>query len=711
MRKAVCGALGAVLLLPALAAAQVRAGAEFQVNTYTTGYQFLPVVGMDKGGNFVIVWGGEQPGSSTDALAQRYTPAGARLGGEFRVNTYTTGFQTYLDLGGLNLPPSVARNARGAFVVVWSSAPGPVHPFDVVGQRFDAAGAPRGAEFVVTDAGGYNADVAIAPSGAFVVTFNAYDGGGGDAIFARRYDPSGAPIGAQFQVNTYTTGFQAYSQVAVAPDGAFVVVWSDFNLDGSLGGVFGQRFSAAGTRLGVQFQVNTYTTDEQVSAQVATDASGNFVVVWHSFFQFNDTDVVGRRYDAAGNAVGGEFLVNSYTVGDQRYAHVAVNGPGDFLVTWFGEGTGDPDLGIFARRYDAGGAPREAEFMVNSYTTSYQAVSRLATDGAGNFAVTWISVPSQDGSGLGVFAQRYGGLFPAALEADLPGNDVLEPGESVIVSPAWRNLNGASQTFTGTLTALTGPPGATYTITDAAGGYGTVANGATQACLDCYGVSVSNPPARPATHWDATATEAISPAAQGQVKLWALHVGDSFTDAPRSSPFYRFIEILLHRGITGGCSATAYCPASSTTREQMAVFLLAAKEGAGFLPSACATPMFGDVPASSPFCRFIEELARRGVTGGCGGGNYCPNAAVTREQMAVFLLRTLDPNLNPPNCGTPVFADVPASSPFCRWIEELARRGITGGCGGGNYCPAAEVTREQMAVFLTGTFSLTLYGP
>ena len=77
----------------------------------------------------------------------------------------------------------------------------------------------------------------------------------------------------------------------------------------------------------------------------------------------------------------------------------------------------------------------------------------------------------------------------------------------------------------------------------------------------------------------------------------------------------------------------------------------------------------------------------------------------------MFVLRTLDPLLDPPACGTPVFDDVPASAPFCRWIEELARRGVVSGCGGGNYCPAEPVTREQMAVFITATFALTLYGP
>src|SRR6185503_9245590 len=126
---------------------------------------------------------------------------------------------------------------------------------------------------------------------------------------------------------------------------------------------------------------------------------------------------------------------------------------------------------------------------------------------------------------------------------------------------------------------------------------------------------------------------------------------------------------------------------------------------------ACGAPLFADVPPTSPFCPFVEELARRGVVTGCGPALYCPAGAVTREQMAVFVLRGQDAGANPPACGTPMFADVPASSAFCRWIEELARRGVVTGCGGGNYCPSAAVTREQMGVFLAATFGLTLYGP
>jgi IPT/TIG domain-containing protein/S-layer family protein len=116
---------------------------------------------------------------------------------------------------------------------------------------------------------------------------------------------------------------------------------------------------------------------------------------------------------------------------------------------------------------------------------------------------------------------------------------------------------------------------------------------------------------------------------------------------------------------------------------------------------------FLDVPADHLNHRFVESLVRSYVTGGCGAGNYCPDAPVTREQMAVFLLTAKGPpGYVPPPCVTPQFGDVPCSSPFARWINELVARGITGGCGAGNYCPASPVTRGQMSVFLVVTFGL-----
>jgi hypothetical protein len=302
-------------------------------------------------------------------------------------------------------------------------------------------------------------------------------------------------------------------------------------------------------------------------------------------------------------------------------------------------------------------------------------------------------------------------VAPFALALDTAGNAVLEPNETAIMAPTWRNTGVAPVTLTGATSGFTGPVGAVYTNPDSVASYGTIGVAANGTCAtggNCYSV-LATAATRPITHWDTTILETVTPTAT--TKSWTLHVGASFTDVPTSNGFYRFVETILHKGVTGGCTATTYCPSASTTREQMAVFVLVSREGPGYSPAACgATPIFPDVPPSSPFCRWIEELARRGVVSGCGGGAYCPSAPVTREQMAVFVLRTVDPSLNPLACGIPVFSDVPAASPFCRWIEELVRRGVVTGCGGGNYCPAANVSREQMAVFVAVTFGLTLYG-
>ena len=142
-----------------------------------------------------------------------------------------------------------------------------------------------------------------------------------------------------------------------------------------------------------------------------------------------------------------------------------------------------------------------------------------------------------------------------------------------------------------------------------------------------------------------------------------------------------------------------YCPNAFVRRDQMAVFLLKAEHGAAHVPPDCAS-VFPDVDCPALFADWIEELAAEGITAGCGAGNYCPLAPVTRAQMAVFLLKTEHgTSFTPPAC-VGVFPDVPCSDNFAAWIEALAGEGITAGCGGGNFCPANPVTRAQMAAFL-----------
>jgi S-layer homology domain len=190
-------------------------------------------------------------------------------------------------------------------------------------------------------------------------------------------------------------------------------------------------------------------------------------------------------------------------------------------------------------------------------------------------------------------------------------------------------------------------------------------------------------------------------------KTCASFAYHTFKDVPLSYWAWPWVEAIENAGVTSGCGSGNYCPASLVSREQMAVFLLRAEEGPAYTPPACLVPTFLDVPCASSTAPWINELAVRGVTGGCGAGNFCPAGLVNRGQMAVFLLATVEgPGYAPPACVTPVFADVPCSNPFAAWINELADRGITGGCGGGNYCPGNAVSRASMAVFLSATFGL-----
>ena len=124
----------------------------------------------------------------------------------------------------------------------------------------------------------------------------------------------------------------------------------------------------------------------------------------------------------------------------------------------------------------------------------------------------------------------------------------------------------------------------------------------------------------------------------------------------------------------------------------------------------CSGSVFGDVPCTGgPFDSWIEELAGLGITTGCGGGLYCPSNPVTRAQMAIFLLKTVeDSSYLPPAATGTVFADVPLSNPAAAWIEELYDRNITSGClvNPLRYCPNNANNRQQMAVFLQKTFNL-----
>ncbi|HEY1434975.1 MAG TPA: IPT/TIG domain-containing protein [Thermoanaerobaculia bacterium] len=288
------------------------------------------------------------------------------------------------------------------------------------------------------------------------------------------------------------------------------------------------------------------------------------------------------------------------------------------------------------------------------------------------------------------------------------------------------NPDGQSRTSNAPLlTLVAGGPGPAVTSIspdsgDAAAGNAVTLTGmdfVTGATVSVGGLPASSVSVSAATSADAT-TPVLAPGTLNDVTLvnpdtqsGTLYAGwfADFLDVPQADIFHAYVETIFRGGITAGCSGGNYCRDASVTRAQMAVFLLKSKFGAAHVPPSCAGA-FGDVACPSLFADWIEELYTLGVTSGCQASPllYCPGNPVTRAQMAVFLLKSsLGASYNPPPCTGLLFTDVPCTGgAFDPWIEDLAGRGITGGCGGGNYCPEAANTRGQMAVFLVKTFSL-----
>jgi len=312
-------------------------------------------------------------------------------------------------------------------------------------------------------------------------------------------------------------------------------------------------------------------------------------------------------------------------------------------------------------------------------------------------------------------------MAPTALVVNPPaGNGVLEAGEgAVALQPSWTNHTGSTVPgLTGTASNFTGPsPGpVTYTLSDASAAYGSVGNGLTAACTaDCYSVSVTG--ARPTPHWDATLKETLS---TGTVKTWVLHVGGSFSDVTVGGPstFYPSIETLFHHSVSAGCAGGKYCPTGAVTRQQLALLLMRARKVStpGCIPGY---EPFADMPATNLFCPSIQAAAGRQVFDTCDGSNFCPAGPVTREQVAVYILRALEPpGYAPPACVLSPYLDVADASPYCPWIQELRSRlmaqGLDPACngaGGNRYCPSDLLNRQALSAMLHRAFALKLYEP
>ena len=282
------------------------------------------------------------------------------------------------------------------------------------GARTSDAQVPRGADFRVntyTTSDQFQSSVATDAAGNFVVVW-ASRHYSRHRLFAQRYDAAGTPIGPEFQVNSYTTFNAGPPSVALDAAGRMVVVWESWGngRGGFAYDVWARRFDEAGVP-GPEFLVNTFTGSQEQRPSVAMSAGGEFVVVWEGNRSFEgytaetSLGVFGRRFDAAGTAQGGEFHVNTYTTLAQFQAAVAMRANGDFVVAWNSYGQDGQEGGVFGRRYDASGTPQGPEFAVNTTTLSRQLLPAVTRSPGGEFVVVWTTIDAYHS--YGVFGRRF----------------------------------------------------------------------------------------------------------------------------------------------------------------------------------------------------------------------------------------------------------------------------------------------------------------
>lgn len=340
--------------------------------------------------------------------APSVAPARAQsTGAEFQINAYTEGSQT---------SPVIDVDEQGAFFVAWDSAGQDGDQLGTFGRLFDSLGVPQVAEFQInTFTQGnqrYVAAVATPPDGFVAVWTSETQDGDDEGVFAQRFTSLGVAEGSEFQINTYTLDDQGVPSIAVQNAGQFVVAWRSDAQDGARGGIFAQRFEKNGTAIGFEFQVNTFTLDLQAAQSIAALSDGQVVVAWESWTQDGeDSGIFAQRFGSDNSRIGEEFQVSTYTAGFQMTPDVTFVGDTGFVVTW-GEYSRDfprdgDSHGVFARLFDPDGVALSDDFQVNSYTQIQQRYPSVAASTDGDFVLVWGSDGGLVGTKRGVFGQRY----------------------------------------------------------------------------------------------------------------------------------------------------------------------------------------------------------------------------------------------------------------------------------------------------------------
>ncbi len=311
-----------------------KSGAEFVVNSAVALDQTQSAITGLAGGGFVATWKTDDTkadGSSSAVKGQLFNATGAKVGGEFLVNTAALNDQQ---------TPTITGLANGGFVASWRDG-----ATALKAQMYSATGAKMGSELKVADGGSYFPSISALASGGFAVTWSSRNTATlGDplsfGVLGQIYTATGVKQGATFLVNTETTGTQISSVITALPHGGFVVSWTDgsgVGADQSGTGIKAQLFDANGAKVGAEFLVNTQTAGDQSESSITTLDDGTFLVSWTTTDPLQDGSdlaVKGQIFSEFGARLGGEFLINTITTNYQGAADVKGLAGGGFAASW-----------------------------------------------------------------------------------------------------------------------------------------------------------------------------------------------------------------------------------------------------------------------------------------------------------------------------------------------------------------------------------------
>src|SRR5262245_24454656 len=360
------------------------ARAEFRVNEGPSHTAPRPAVAADSQGNVLVVWGDETgPPGVGSVLGRRFDPAGAPAGSMVIAAVSAPS-------GNPPARPDVATNASGEAVVVWAQLDGA--GYGIWARRYDAAGTPLGSALPVNTATAgsqYPPAVGIDATGSFVIVWRSYvPTPADDSVQARRFDAAGAPLGPEFRVNAMPVSGEAEEpDIAVAPDGTFVVAGD--RVDAGLGQSVSvaRRFDAAGAPIAGEIDLGTSTYEPEV----AVEPAGGFIAVFSV-----SGGVSLRRFDADRLPRGPAAAVND-APGLHQWPTVAVQPTGEFVVVWAEElldaqGTVGKLGRILGRLFHADGTPASPQFVLNAVTPARRVTPSLTTLPADGYFAAWINL-------------------------------------------------------------------------------------------------------------------------------------------------------------------------------------------------------------------------------------------------------------------------------------------------------------------------------